>query len=388
MLARGLEAIQRNAHVQTRLISDILDVSRVRLGKLPLEVESLDAREVVESSASALAVALDERSLTLAIEAQDNLQPIIADSARMQQIVWNLLTNAIKFSAPGGRIRVALTQDADWLTLSVEDGGQGIDAAFLPQLFDRFTQSDPSSNRKHGGLGLGLSIVKQLVLLHGGTVHAFSAGPGLGATFTVVLPRVAAAQSSPDDVLSQFDDLANGERRRGRLADARILVVEDDEDAREILVALLSSEEAVCLQAENYAQALERLEQADRIDVLVSDVGMPGKDGYELMREIRRREKGSGERLPAIALTAFARAKDREERLRQVSTRIVPSRCGRKSWSTQSWRRHRARRPRQRRDLCNSWRSVDTAKQQAAPEYADWLTVRADSGRRTGRVGC
>ena len=314
LLTRGLDAIQRNAQVQTRLISDILDVSRIRLGKLPLEVESLDALEVVTASVSALAVTLEEKSLSVDVDASPSLEPIVADSARVQQIVWNLLTNAIKFSNTGGRIRITLSQDADQLTLAVEDSGHGIDPAFLPYVFDRFTQSDPSSNRRHGGLGLGLSIVKQLTALHGGTVRAFSAGEGQGARFVVVLPRVASAAQSTGEH-SNLGELDGEHTPRGRLRGRTVLVVEDDEDAREILVTLLGAEAATSLQADGYEEAIECLERNAAVEVLVSDIGMAGQDGYDLIREIRRREAGSGRKLLAVALTAFARPKDRDAAL-------------------------------------------------------------------------
>jgi PAS domain S-box-containing protein len=315
ILARGIEAIQRNARVQTRLISDILDVSRIRLGKLPLEIETIDSLEVVNSSVSALSGAAAERSLRIVVHAHQPLLPIVADPARLQQIVWNLLTNAIKFSLQGGEIRVSLAQGDGEMSFVVEDDGQGIDPAFLPYIFDRFAQSDLSSNRQHGGLGLGLSIVKQLVLLHGGSVKAHSAGRGRGARFVVVLPQVAEQPEHAVGELSQFDELEAAGAQQGRLAGLSIAVVEDDRDAREILSTLLRAEEATILEADGYDAALALLEQHPGVDVLVSDIGMPGKDGYELMRELRRREESGGRRLPAVALTAFARAKDRDAAL-------------------------------------------------------------------------
>ena len=314
-IERGIEAIQRNVQVQTRLIADILDVSRIRLGKLPLELESLDVLEIVKASVAALASAVEEKSLLVTVSAPPGLGPVVADSARLQQIVWNLLTNAIKFSSPRGTIRVAIAQDDLTLTLTVEDEGQGIDPAFLPYIFDRFAQADASSNRKHGGLGLGLSIVKQLVALHGGSVRAHSGGRGLGATFVVSLPRVAEVTGPTDAGFSRLGGLALDPSPEGRLAGIAVGVVEDDSDAREVLGAILRSEQATILEADGYEAALEMLAQGPAIDVLVSDIGMPGKDGYDLMREIRRREEPGGRRLPAVALTAFARAKDREAAL-------------------------------------------------------------------------
>jgi PAS domain S-box-containing protein len=314
-LARGIEAIQRNARVQTRLISDILDVSRIRLGKLPLKTELVEPLEIVDESVKALTAALTENSLQISVDARQPIRPIVADPARVQQIVWNLLTNAIKFSRPGGAIRISLLQDIDQLTLSVEDDGEGIDPGFLPFVFDRFAQSAASSNRKHGGLGLGLSIVKQLAALHGGSVHAFSAGRGCGAKFSVVLPQVADTPTDLDNPFSEFDQQDNGVDRQGRLAGLTIAVIDDDDEARELLGTLLRSEEANTLEANGYEAALALLERNASIDVLVSDIGMPGKDGYHLIQELRRRDASAGRHTPAIALTAFARAKDRDAAL-------------------------------------------------------------------------
>jgi signal transduction histidine kinase/ActR/RegA family two-component response regulator len=312
-LARGIAAIQRNARVQTRLISDILDVSRIRLGKLPLKTERVQPLEIVEESVTALSDAVAENSLHVSVTAAGPLRPIVADPARLQQIVWNLLTNAIKFSQPGGAIRVCVSDDAGQMTLSVEDDGEGIDPSFLPYVFDRFAQSAPSRNRKHGGLGLGLSIVKQLAALHGGSVQAFSAGRGRGAKFVVVLPEVADdAPANLEGRFSEFDQLGSEGDRQGRLAGLQIAIVEDDDEAREMLSTLLRSEDATILEANSYEAALSLLESNPSIDVLVSDIGMPGRDGYQLMEEVRRRDAGAGRRTPAVALTAFARAKDRK----------------------------------------------------------------------------
>jgi PAS domain S-box-containing protein len=313
LLERGLAAIQRNAQVQTRLISDILDVSRIRLGKLPLELEKVDVTEVVRSCVAALFDSIREKSLMVAVTGAVP-RPIVADPARLQQIISNLLTNAIKFSKAGGQITISLQQDDRQVTLTVADEGKGIEPDFLPLLFDRFTQSDLYSNRQHGGLGLGLSIVKQLTELHGGLVQASSDGLGKGARFVVVLPIVARQPQDDASGFSQFDDPAPSSTREERLAGLAILVVEDDADARDMLSVILRSHQATVFEASNYEQALHLIEQ-QQPDVLVSDIGMPDKDGYELIREVRRREATSGRRLPAIALTAFARPKDRDASL-------------------------------------------------------------------------
>ncbi|MCW7538062.1 response regulator [Aquabacterium sp. A7-Y] len=316
-LPRGLEAIERNAKTQTRLISDILDMSRMDLGKLRLELETVDVEELVRSAVGALAASMRDKSLEVCITSSGTLAPVLADPARLQQVVWNLMTNAIKFSRAGGPIHVTLAQDGACLILSVRDEGQGIRPEFLPYLFDRFTQSDSASNRYHGGLGLGLSIVKHLVELHAGSVSATSEGEGRGATFTVRLPSAASVTSgrgvrpwpaqapadAPDSALMSED-----------LSGLTVLAVEDDPDAREMLGVILGDRGARVVAATGYADALHRL-QTLMADVLVSDIGMPGQDGYALIREVRRREQPGGPRLPAIALTAFSRPQDRQTAL-------------------------------------------------------------------------
>jgi PAS domain S-box-containing protein len=314
IVTRGIDAIQRNGRLQARLISDILDMSRVRLGKLPLELETVDPLEVVQASVTALTADLEGKLLQVSVRARQPLRPIVADAARVQQIVWNLLTNAIKFSVEGGQIRLSLEQEGGQMILAVEDDGQGIDPAFLPYVFDRFAQNDAASNRKHGGLGLGLSIVKQLASLHGGSVRAYSAGQGRGSRFIVVLPEVA-SKTEQSVTFSQFDQQGSSDVRQGRLAGLVIGLVDDDDEARELISTLLRADEAQIVEANSYESALLLLEQSARIDVLVSDIGMPGRDGYDLIREVRAREGSGGRRTGAVALTAFARAKDRDAAL-------------------------------------------------------------------------
>lgn len=313
-LARGLDAIDRNAKTQTRLISDILDVSRMHLGKLSLDLDTVDAADVVGSAVSALHVSAHDKDIGIAVDVSGVTRPVVADAARLQQIVWNLLTNAIKFSSRGGKIQIQLMQhtgglDDGGLTLTVQDEGQGIRPDFLPHVFDRFTQSDSASNRYHGGLGLGLSIVKQLVELHGGSISVHSAGQGLGASFVVNLPARPPQAAVPGE-----GDAADGSHHdesmvHASLADLRILVVEDDTEAREMLTLILRDRGAEVIGAQSYGEAITSVAQ-QRPDVLVSDIGLPGQDGYALIRELRRSEGGAY--LPAIALTAFARPTDRQ----------------------------------------------------------------------------
>ncbi len=312
-LGRGLDAIERNAKIQTRLISDILDVSRMDLGKLRLEIETVDVSELVHSAITALGSAFQEKSLQVSVIHDGALQPVKADPARLQQIVWNLLTNAVKFSKPGGAVTIELTQDDRALTLSVQDKGLGIKPEFLPYLFDRFTQSDSATNRYQGGLGLGLSIVKHLVELHGGHIVATSAGLGHGATFLATIALDSSASQSASSAGQQEDSGKGDSHSAASLSGLTVLAIEDDPEAREVLNIILSDRGATVMMAGDYASALRGLAQA-MPDVMVSDIGMPGHDGYELIREVRRREAG-GSRLPAIALTAFARAQDRDQAL-------------------------------------------------------------------------
>ncbi|RZL03328.1 MAG: response regulator [Rubrivivax sp.] len=312
-LVRGLDAIARNAETQRRLISDILDMSRMDLGKLRLELESVDVAELVSSAVTTLGALMRDKSLTTVVDVAQATQPLTADPSRLQQIIWNLLSNAIKFSAPGGQITVLLQQDDEGLTLTVQDQGQGIKPEFLPYLFDRFTQSDSASNRYHGGLGLGLSIVKQLVELHGGTITAASQGTGTGATFTVVLPTnpdtMPELSNSDHMPLRDEDEASDNSIAPSSLSGLSIVIVDDDHEARDILSMILRDRGAKVLSANGHDEGLHFIREA-RPHVLVSDIGMPGKDGHDLIREVRRLEKDSGTHLPAIALTAFARPQD------------------------------------------------------------------------------
>ncbi|MGC4061618.1 MAG: response regulator [Aquabacterium sp.] len=319
---KGLAAIERNAKLQGRLIADILDVSRMGLGKLRLDLAPVDLAALVRSSMDVMEPLISDKALqvTLALpDAAASAKPILADAARLQQVLWNLLTNAIKFSGQGGRLHVALTQDAVQATLTVRDEGQGIKADYLPFLFDRFSQGDAASNRQHGGLGLGLAIVQQLVALHGGDVRATSEGPGHGATFVVTIPVQPPASSTASFTEQETLLVEEEPGQRGEslnLSAMDLVVVEDDAEAREILAMILRDHGAQVRLANGYDQALALLAQA-RPRVLISDIGMPGKDGYDLIREIRGREKVSATpRLPAVALTAFAREQDRDAALR------------------------------------------------------------------------
>ena len=310
-LARGIDAIERGAKAQGRIISDILDVSRIASGKLRLHREWANPAELTRTSLDALRDLAQAKNITLEVSAAGSEEPAWLDVTRFQQIVWNLVTNAIKFSDKGAAVQVRLARQDDELTLIVQDHGAGIEASFLPHLFQRFTQSGTPGNRAHGGLGLGLSIVKHLVELHGGTISAYSAGAGQGARMTARLrvayeePMTPSADADPGPAL-----------REARLLDGKdILVVDDNADTSEMLSIVLSDEGARVRVADSYDAALAQFAQAWP-DLLVSDIGLPGKDGYDLIAKVRGMEADAGRpRLRAIALTAFARVQDRDRAL-------------------------------------------------------------------------
>ncbi|KQP44194.1 response regulator [Pseudorhodoferax sp. Leaf274] len=307
-IAKGLDAIRRNAQTQARIISDILDVSRINSGKLALQREATDPAALVQSSIDAMRQQLDSRQLRLVLDAQAT-GPVLLDPARFQQIFWNIFNNAIKFSHPGGSVRVALQRNAELLELTVEDTGRGIAPAFIDRVFEKFTQSEAPGKRANGGLGLGLSIVKHLAELHGGGVALTSPGLDAGTTVRVWLPvevPAAEGEAAPDSMLGALDDAA-----LAGLSGRQVLVVEDDRDAAEMLGHILEDRGAQVAIAGDYDSGLAAL-QAHRPDLLLSDIGLPGKDGYALIGQWRALEARQDlPRLPAIALTAFGRPDDR-----------------------------------------------------------------------------
>ncbi len=305
-LLKGLDAIDRSVKTQARIISDILDVSRINSGKLRLEREWADPGELVAGSVTSLRDALQQKKLSVHADVGPEVGQAWIDPARFQQIFWNLLTNSIKFSPQGGAIKVALHASGGRLHLVVQDFGQGIEPQFIEHLFDRFTQGDAPGNRYHGGLGLGLSIVKHLVELHGGSVQVESAGVSQGTTMRVDLP-VAPAPAPAAAVAAAAQSGAGLADKV--LAGADVLVVEDDVDACEMLRMILADRGARVRCGHDFDAALRLLDE-DWPDVLVSDIGLPGRDGYELMRRVRQQAPAGRPRLPAIALTAFSRAED------------------------------------------------------------------------------
>jgi PAS domain S-box-containing protein len=309
---RALVVIERNAKSQVQLIDDLLDLSRILAGQLRLDVQRVTLVDVIRSAMESAQPGAEAKGVRLESILDARRCIVSGDPARLQQIIWNLLSNAIKFTPKGGRIQVLLERVDSHIELTVSDTGIGIAPEFLPQLFGRFAQRDSTAGRSYGGLGLGLAISKQLVELHGGSISAKSPGEGLGATFTVRLPLVL-VESDYEQAL-QRDALHGSERdelpQTPELNGAHVVVVDDEADARDLVRMVLENQGAVVTAAASAEEALTLL-QTSRPDVLVSDIGMPGTDGYQLMRTIRAQE-AKGQRLPALALTAFARADDRK----------------------------------------------------------------------------
>ncbi|HYC01550.1 MAG TPA: ATP-binding protein [Candidatus Limnocylindrales bacterium] len=313
-LERAIEVIGRNARVQTRLIEDLLDMSRIISGKVRLDVQRFDPATVVGVAIDSVRPSAEAKNIRIRKMFDADVGLISGDSNRIQQIVWNLLSNAVKFTPAEGSIEVVLRRGETHIEIVVRDTGQGIEAEFLPMVFDRFRQADSSSTRRYGGLGLGLAIVKQLVELHGGSVRADSAGPGKGSTFTVTLPRASMVGEQ---------DAARGQARVGPgqasyekmpLHGLRILVVDDESDTRELIQRVFEHCDADVHVAAGAKAALESIPVL-RPHVLVSDIGMPEMDGYQLIRAVRRLPAEQGGRTPAVAVTAFARSEDRTRAL-------------------------------------------------------------------------
>jgi CheY-like chemotaxis protein/two-component sensor histidine kinase len=309
---RGLEIIGRNARLQTQLISDLLDISRIVAGKLRLDIQSVDLASLVEGAIETVEDAAKAKSIRIDRDLDASIGPMAGDPARLQQVVWNLLSNALKFTPKGGRVRVTLRQSESQAEIVVQDDGAGIRADFLPYVFDRFQQADASRARRFGGLGLGLSIVRNLVQFHGGIVRAESEGEGHGATFTVALPQAAPP-------LLREDALGPAASKEGitesvSLARIRVLVVEDEPDAAEFVKQLLEGCGAAVVTATCAQQALQLLGTIQP-DILISDIGLPEIDGYQLLELVRQTEGANRGGIPAIALTAFARSEDRRRAL-------------------------------------------------------------------------
>ncbi|PSB26248.1 ATP-binding protein [Stenomitos frigidus] len=304
--AIALETIERNAKLQTQLIEDLLDISRILQGKLILNLDAVDLASTIEAAQETVRLAAESKSIAIQTTLEPTTRFLLGDANRLQQVIWNLLSNAVKFTAPGGQVQIALTYSVDEAQITVQDTGKGISPAFLPFVFDTFRQADGTITRTFGGLGLGLAIVRQIVELHGGTVLANSSGEGAGATFSVRLPLRAKAlpMSQSHEPVSTLLSLQN----------VHILVVEDETDTRELLTFILEQSGARVTAVASATAALATLLESIP-DVLLSDIGMAEINGYSLMRQIRSRGPEQGGKIPAIALTAYAGEYDQQQAL-------------------------------------------------------------------------
>jgi CheY-like chemotaxis protein len=310
-MSRALETIERNAHIQEQLIADILDVSRIVTGKLRLTLRPIELAPVVEAALDAVRPAAEAKGLQLRADT-DFQGTVLGDPDRLQQVVWNLIVNATKFTPAGGSITLKLARVGPAAVIKVTDTGEGIAPELLPFIFDRFTQGDVSATRPHGGLGLGLSIVRHIVELHGGRVEAESDGRGFGACFSVHLP-VRAIQQPADDA----------QRHAQPLSGVKVLVVDDDADARESVSLALAQCGAKTAAVGSAREALQMLHEF-RPDVLVSDIGMPGEDGYAFIRRVRAISAHDVAHVPAVALTAYCQPEDERRALLAGYQKFVP----------------------------------------------------------------
>lgn len=311
-IRQGIEVIDRNAHAQTRIIEDLLDMNRILSGKVRLDVQSVELLPLIESALETVRPAANAKKIRLQPILDPLAPPVTGDPNRLQQVFWNLLSNAIKFTPAGGRVQVILERVNSHVEVSVTDTGAGIQPEFLPHVFERFRQADASTTRRHGGLGLGLAIVKHLTELHGGSVRAKSPGKDQGSVFTVLLPMAVIQPEHDPRRQHPTTSKRPAENREAlpQLDKISLLVVDDEEDSRTLLKTMLCKAGASVTTACSAVQAMELWE--DHVpDVLISDIGMPERDGYSLIQEIRARPPSKGGKVPAIALTAYTRTEDR-----------------------------------------------------------------------------
>jgi signal transduction histidine kinase/CheY-like chemotaxis protein len=317
-ISHGLDTVERNAKVQAQLVEDLLDLSRIISGKLRLDMRPVDLPGVLDAALDSVRPAAKAKGIQMIPLLDASASPVLGDAGRLQQVVWNLLSNAIKFTPPNGRVELLLQRVGGHAEILVSDTGIGIRPDFLPYVFERLRQADSSSTRRHGGLGLGLSIARHLIESHGGTIRAQSAGENRGATFIVSLPLSLNAQVKDEGTDLSDSDL-NSDSGRGlqkqRLRGVRVLVVDDEADARDLVSRILRQDGAEVRAAKSAAEALGAIDELHP-DVLVSDIAMPGEDGYELIRKLRLRDSSHGGHVPAIALTALARTEDRDRALK------------------------------------------------------------------------
>jgi CheY-like chemotaxis protein len=307
VIMRGVGVIERNTRVQAQLISDLLDISRIVSGKLSLDIRQVDLPTVISDAIDTVQKDADEKGVVIERRLENTVGSIAGDPARLQQMVWNLISNAIKFTAKGGRVTVSLQRSGSDAAITVSDTGVGIKPDSLPHIFDRFQQADQSITRRFGGLGLGLSIVKHLVELHGGSIRAESPGDGQGASFTIVLPSSGREETRDAEAL---DARTRHDQPSASLNGIRVFIVEDEPDTREFLERYLAAAGAEVTAVSTATDALAKLPDCEA-DILVSDIGLPDIDGYDLMQRVRRLEAKNCGAIPAVALTAYARTEDR-----------------------------------------------------------------------------
>ena len=309
--ARGLETIDRNTRAQAQIVADLLDMSRIVSGRMLLEVRPMQLQEVMQSALQTVRPMADSKGIRIHALLDSHVGTVRGDATRLQQVLWNLLMNAIKFTPKNGHIKVTMERVNSHVEIAIEDNGVGIDPEFLPFVFDRFRQADPTISRRYGGLGIGLSIVKSLVELHGGSVRVKSPGPGQGATFIVSLPLYHVLSEETQPTGAPSDPLAQVELPT--LNGTRVLIVDDDVDGCEVLARILQRHGATALCTHSALEAL-RLLQQQQFHILLSDVGLPAMDGYQFIHQVRALSSDA-RRIPAIAITAYARAEDRQRAL-------------------------------------------------------------------------
>ncbi|PYQ56172.1 MAG: hybrid sensor histidine kinase/response regulator [Acidobacteria bacterium] len=307
----SLDAIRRNCQTQVQIIEDLLDISRIIAGNVRLDLRSVSLTEVVEAAVNTIRPLAEAKSLRLQTELDPQAGPVLGDFDRLQQVLINLLSNAVKFTPEKGSILVSLERVSAHLEISVKDTGRGIDPELLPYVFDRFWQAEGTSGGRYTGLGIGLAIVKQIVELHGGSVRAKSPGPLRGATLTIALPRQILDDQNGGRMTPRAEVAPTEFGRLPDLSGLRVLVVDDEPDGRDVIAQILATRGAETAAASSADEAI-RVLRSFKPDVLLSDIRMPGKDGYQLLQEIHSLEADEGRNVPAIALTGFARAEDRK----------------------------------------------------------------------------
>jgi CheY-like chemotaxis protein len=311
-----MAAIDRSIKSQSRLVGELLDVTRIMTGKLQLSMRLVELLEIVESALQAVRPTAEAKSIDIGLATDASGESVLGDPDRLHQVVWNVLSNAVKFTPKGGRVQVQVGREGTSAQVRVTDSGQGIPSDFLPHVFERFRQADASPSRAQPGLGLGLAIARQLVEMHGGTITAESLGEGQGSTFVVSLPIPALRLELPATTAEAVDAARapTWPAESTRLCGLRVMVVEDDPDSRELVTTVLERSGAVVIALASVAEALAAFAESVP-DVLVSDIGMPMEDGYALISEIRSRAADAGGRTPALALTAYAAGEDRDKAL-------------------------------------------------------------------------